>query len=164
MGSGVEGSPFSLPSNKKDRDEQGSNANLRLLLIGEVAALTVALPTAASAQASHDSVALGSNASVSPAALSIDVFPSASLKPCASRYVHASSVGAISVSPSASFARSETGSTAGTASIALQAGICADAKHGAAREEIMKSERFGAAGWVWADHHPDREAIDKPRS
>jgi hypothetical protein len=66
MGSGVEGSPFSLPSNKKDRDEQGSNANLRLLLIGEVAALTVALPTAASAQASHDSVALGSNASVSP--------------------------------------------------------------------------------------------------
>jgi hypothetical protein len=90
MGSGVEGSPFSLPSNKKDRDEQGSNANLRLLLIGEVAALTVALPTAASAQASHDSVALGSNASVSPAALSIDVFPSASLKPCASRYVHAS--------------------------------------------------------------------------
>jgi hypothetical protein len=62
----------------------------RPLLLGVVGAFVLALPTAAVAQSNQDSVALGSNASASPAALSIDAFPSASLKPCASRYVHAS--------------------------------------------------------------------------
>lgn len=138
---------------------------LRLLLIGVVAALAVALPTAASAQASHDSVALGSNASVSPAALSIDVFPSASLKPCASRYVHASlSWGhkCLAVGQFCKVGNREVPPV--RLRLPCKRASDADAKHGAAREEIMKSERFGAAGWVGADRHPDREAIDKPRS
>jgi hypothetical protein len=59
-------------------------------LIALSAGLALALPTAASAQARHNGVALGGKASVSAAALSIDALPSAALKPCASRYVHAS--------------------------------------------------------------------------
>jgi len=59
-------------------------------LISLIAGLALALPAAASAQPRHNSVALGGNASVSPAALSIDASPSAGLKLCASRYVHAS--------------------------------------------------------------------------
>jgi hypothetical protein len=62
---------------------------LRPLLVGAFAAFALALPTAAAAQPNQDSAALASNARLS-AALSMDVVPSASLKPCSSRYVHAS--------------------------------------------------------------------------
>jgi hypothetical protein len=64
---------------------------LRPLLVSVVAAVSLALPAAVSAQSNLDSVAYGAKAAVSAApALSTDAFPSASLKPCASRYVHAS--------------------------------------------------------------------------
>jgi hypothetical protein len=66
------------------------NRTFRPWVISLIAGLALALPTAASAHATQDSAALGGNASVSLAALSIDASPSASLKVCASRYVHAS--------------------------------------------------------------------------
>ena len=53
-------------------------------LISLIAVIALALPAAASAQA------LGSKASAPPAALSIDASPSAGLKVCSSRHVHAS--------------------------------------------------------------------------
>jgi hypothetical protein len=59
-------------------------------LISLIAGLALAVPTAASAQLSHNSVALGGTANLSASTLSIDALPSASLKQCSSRYVHAS--------------------------------------------------------------------------
>jgi hypothetical protein len=61
----------------------------RAWLIGVTAALVLAVPTAASAQPSYDGTAVAGSANGS-LALAIDAVPNAMLKPCSSRYVHAS--------------------------------------------------------------------------